>query len=85
MTDPDMGYWQYAYDAAGRSITQTDALNQQLLFSYDPLGRLTQKRSGSSVLATYTYNSGSNGKGRRTGMTDTVASPPGSTIIAGGC
>ena len=77
MTDPDMGFWQYQYDAAGNLITQTDALNQKLWFNYDPLNRLIEKRqthSGGPWLASYTYDQGANGVGRRTGLTDPASS-----------
>jgi RHS repeat-associated protein len=73
MNDPDMGVWQYAYDAAGSLLTQTDARGQALWFGYDALNRLTEKRqqySTGTVLARYTYDQGTNGKGHRTGMTD---------------
>jgi YD repeat-containing protein len=73
MTDPDMGFWQYQYDAAGNLIQQTDAKNQVLWFNYDPLNRLTEKRqtnSGGLLLASYTYDQGPNGIGRRTRLAD---------------
>jgi RHS repeat-associated protein len=73
MTDPDMGAWSYTYDAAGNLVTQTDARGVVLWFGYDGLKRLTQKRltnGGGTLLATYTYDSGATGKGRRTGMSD---------------
>jgi RHS repeat-associated protein len=44
MKDPDMGFWQYGYDSAGRITLQTDAKGQQLKFYYnDPAGRLTRR------------------------------------------
>jgi YD repeat-containing protein len=71
MTDPDMGYWQYQYDAAGNLVLQTDARNQVLWFNYDVLNRLTEKRQdgpAGAVLATYTYDQGPTGVGQRTAM-----------------
>ncbi|MCC6735406.1 MAG: RHS repeat protein, partial [Bauldia sp.] len=41
--DPDLGFWTYQYDAAGRLTLRTDALGQETAFTYDDLGRvLTQ-------------------------------------------
>lgn len=76
MNDPDMGVWTYEYDAAGRLITQTNALNQKLVFVYDKLSRLKEKRETSAtgtLLAQYTYDTGTGayGIGHRTIMTDT--------------
>ncbi len=78
MSDPDMGAWSYSYDAAGNLVTQTDARGTRLWYGYDSLQRVTQKRltnSDGTPLASYTYDTGANGKGRRTGMSD----PSGST------
>jgi RHS repeat-associated protein/uncharacterized repeat protein (TIGR01451 family) len=84
MTDPDMGTWTYAYDAAGNLVQQTDARNQTTCFYYDGLNRLTGKSyltvtacptsQPASPAVSYTYDSGSNGIGRRTGMTDQAGS-----------
>jgi YD repeat-containing protein len=35
MADPDVGFWQYGLDAAGRLKVQTDAKGQQLKFFYE--------------------------------------------------
>jgi YD repeat-containing protein len=74
MTDPDMGSWNYSYDALGNLITQADARPCMTTQSYDSLNRLTGKTySGtgcSTTTVTYTYDAGTNGKGHRTGMTD---------------
>src|SRR6266478_4224388 len=44
MADPDMGYWQWALDAAGRPKVQTDAKQQQIrMFYNDPAGRPTRR------------------------------------------
>jgi RHS repeat-associated protein len=75
MDDPDMGDWNYTYDANGNLVTQTDASNQTLWFGYDALSRLTQKRltsSSGTLLAQYTYDQTSptnKGIGKRTQMT----------------
>ena len=43
MTDPDMGAWSYAYDAAGNLKRQTDARRWRICFYYNALNRLTGK------------------------------------------
>ena len=79
MTDPDMGYWMYGYDARGNLTTQTDARGCVLTLVYDSLNRLSSKTSsgvgcGTQVNTSYTYDVGVNGKGMRTGMTDASGS-----------
>ncbi len=79
MSDPDMGRWTYAYDALGNLTSQTDARGCSLTLSYDLLNRLTSKASsgagcGTQVNTSYTYDLGTNGKGRRTGMSDASGS-----------
>lgn len=79
MTDPDMGYWQYGYDALGNLTSQIDARNCVLTLGYDSLSRLVSKTSsgadcGTQVTASYTYDVGINGLGFRTGMTDASGS-----------
>ena len=81
MTDPDMGTWSYAYDAAGNLTRQLDGKNQALCFYYDTLNRLTTKgfpasgttcpttvptSSNSHWLATYTYATSGTGIGQLT-------------------
>ena len=74
MDDPDMGAWDYTYDADGNLIQQKDALNQYLCFYYDSLGRMKAKShntttclttvptsSDANWLATYTYDTGGAG------------------------
>jgi YD repeat-containing protein len=75
MADPDMGSWNYTYDALGNLSTQTDARGCTTTLSYDPLNRLSGKTySGNcgvtTAAVTFTYDSGTNGKGHRTGMSD---------------
>ena len=81
MSDPDMGVWNYAYDAAGNLKRQADGRGQQICFYYDGHNRLAGKhyRSdancpgakpttyGANALSVeYLYDGGANGKGRRT-------------------
>lgn len=69
MTDPDMGTWSYGYDTASRLVSQTDGRGVTLSFVYDDLGRITQRKQGSTILADYTYganNATANRAGRLT-------------------
>jgi len=43
LTDINAGVTQYGYDALGQMITQINALNQSTTFSYDLIGRVTQR------------------------------------------
>jgi YD repeat-containing protein len=49
MSDPDMGNWQYRYDAAGNLTRQRDANNQATCFYYDALNRMLGKTYHSGV------------------------------------
>jgi RHS repeat-associated protein len=80
MSDPDMGPWQYGYDALGNLTWQTDARGQSICLYYDALNRLTGKsyRLGGNCPAApdasggiiYSYDAGPYGRGHRTGMSD---------------
>lgn len=62
--DPDMGLWHYGYDDNGNLASQTDAKGVTLVFSYDALNRITQKRHISGgVLASYFYDEPDHGYG----------------------
>ncbi|MBK7203621.1 RHS repeat domain-containing protein [Candidatus Amarolinea dominans] len=56
MNDPDMGAWQYRYDAAGNLVKQRDARYQAICFYYDGHNRLVGKtyHAGISNLDTLT-------------------------------
>jgi RHS repeat-associated protein len=63
----------YTYDALGSMTSQTDARNCTTNLTYDLLNRPTQKSYSncpSTSTVTYGYDSGTNGIGRRTSMTD---------------
>jgi YD repeat-containing protein len=88
MHDPDMGAWEYAYDAIGNLTRQEDARGQVTCLYYDHLNRLSGKNyqgdadcppdpgANYTVWNTYDSTTGVNkGVGRRTGMSD----PSGST------
>jgi RHS repeat-associated protein len=74
MIDPDMGTWFYDYPS-GDLFTQTDARGCVVSITSDNLNRpITKSSSGANcnpLSATYTYDEGTNGLGRRTSMTDT--------------
>ncbi len=75
MVDPDMGTWQYGYDATGNLTSQTDARGCVTSLSYDLLNRPTGKSFSGSCGAggtsvTYGYDYGQYGRGYRTSMID---------------
>jgi RHS repeat-associated protein len=76
MDDPDLGVWAYSYDALGNLLTQTDARSCEIHLTYDALNRLQRKTysgagaCGTTPQVTFTYDSGTYGVGRRTGMAD---------------
>ncbi|MEJ2169412.1 MAG: DUF6531 domain-containing protein, partial [Desulfobacterales bacterium] len=75
-TSPDTGTVSFVYDAAGNLVQKTDAKAVAVQYVYDLLNRLTQVNfPDSSQNLAYTYDQGTYGLGRRTGMTD----PAGST------
>lgn len=47
--DPDLGSWQYKYDAFGQLREQTDAQSQVTELTYDLLGRIKQRSAGDRV------------------------------------
>jgi len=70
-TSPDTGITTYAYDASGNLTAKVDANSNSVTYTYDDLNRLT------GILfpdpnqdITYTYDQGTNGMGRLTGMID---------------
>ncbi len=81
MADPDMGTWNYIYDAVGNLTQQTDARGCITTLTYDLLNRLkTKVYSGtpascdSTPDVSITYDLGTNGKGQRTDMASGTAS-----------
>lgn len=70
---PDTGITTFTYDNAGRMKTATRANGQVISFAWDTLGRPTS-RSSAGVTETFTYDQGTYGKGRLTGMTDASGS-----------
>lgn len=69
LDDPQMGRWTYAYDINGNLVTQTDASLQATTMTYDRLDRLSQKQTVEGNLV-YSYDSGTNGIGRLSQVSD---------------
>ena len=71
---PDTGTTVNTYDAAGNLLTQTDAKSQVTTYAYDVLNRVTQITFHDGSKQIYGYDSGTNGKGRLTGIEERNAS-----------
>jgi RHS repeat-associated protein len=70
-TSPDTGTVTHVYDEAGNPVNKTDAKEISVDYSYDLLNRLTNVHFPDPTQnITYTYDTGVNGIGRRTGMID---------------
>ncbi len=61
--DPDLGEWQYRYDALGQLVWQRDAKSQVVTMEYDLLGRIT-KRTEPEGITQWQYDTGLNGLGK---------------------
>jgi YD repeat-containing protein len=62
-SDPDLGAWTYSYDTLSQLVSQTDARSQTSTFTYDLLGRLTQ-RVETDMTAAWTYDTAEYGIGK---------------------
>ncbi len=74
LTSPDTGATQNTYDNAGNLLTQTDAKGQVTSYTYDALNRVTaiSYASDPGLNVAFTYDQGTNGIGRLTGVTDST-------------
>ncbi|RIJ78756.1 RHS repeat protein [Nakamurella silvestris] len=54
--DPDAGHTTTDYNDTGEATTATDARGISLTYTYDALGRKTAQKNGTTVLATWTYD-----------------------------
>ncbi len=70
-SSPDTGTVTYVYDEAGNLINKTDANGITITHIYDLLNRITAAHFPDSTQdITYTYDEGTYGKGRSSGMSD---------------
>lgn len=82
VTSPDSGVTVYAYDVAGRLATETRANGKVIAYAWDALNRLVSRSSG-AVTETFSYDQGTHGMGRMTGMSDASGSTSWSYSAAG--
>lgn len=66
---PDTGATSYSYDSGGRPVTEAKSNGVVVTHSWDALNRLLSRTSGAAV-ETYSYDQGTFGVGRRTGISD---------------
>ncbi|MDP2111946.1 MAG: DUF6531 domain-containing protein [Thiobacillus sp.] len=70
VASPDSGTTHKTYDEAGNLKTSTDARGKKSTYSYDGLNRLTGISFSTGNPISFSYDAGTNGVGRLTGMTD---------------
>ena len=70
---PDTGTTTNTYDSGGNLATSTDARSKTATYAYDALNRVTSVTYPDQTIA-YTYDSGTNQKGRLTQLTDASGS-----------
>jgi RHS repeat-associated protein len=70
---PDTGTTNFVYDSAGRLVTETRNIGAVVNYAWDALDR-PASRSGGGVTETFSYDTGTYGKGRLTGLTDATGS-----------
>jgi RHS repeat-associated protein len=76
MTDPDMGTWQYRYNAFGELIWQKDAKTQTVTITYDSLGRiLTRTEAEGTTTWSYDTAAGSTPSGHWLGKLGSASAP----------
>ncbi|WP_422014715.1 RHS repeat-associated core domain-containing protein [Roseateles sp.] len=69
LTSPDTGTTNFTVDIGGRVQSETRADGTTINYGWDKLDRPTSRSSG-GVTETFGYDSGTNGKGRLTSITD---------------
>jgi RHS repeat-associated protein len=70
LVSPDTGTTNNTYDSGGNLKTATDARSAVATYAYDALNRVTQVAYSDQTI-NFTYDAGTNGKGRLTGASDT--------------
>jgi RHS repeat-associated protein len=71
LDSPDTGTTLYTYDLAGNRLTKTNNASITATYTYDALNRLTSiSYPDTTKDVTYSYDSGTYGKGHLTGITD---------------
>ncbi len=70
LASPDTGTTSSTYDAAGNLLTATDAKSQVTTYAYDALNRVTSITYQGGVQHTFTYDQGTNQKGRLTQISE---------------
>ena len=70
LNSPDTGTTSTSVDLAGNVLTRTDAKGQKTSYSYDVLNRITQIVYHDGKTVGYSYDAGTNAKGRLTQITD---------------
>ncbi len=65
MDDPNMGHWDYRYNALGELIWQKDAEQQEVNLTYDALGRMIQRVELEGI-TTWVFDTATNGIGKLT-------------------
>lgn len=73
VSSPDSGTTSFSYDTAGRLDKETKANGQVIAYSWDALDRPVS-RSSAGVTETLGYDSGTNGKGQLTSISDASGS-----------
>jgi RHS repeat-associated protein len=69
LVSPDTGTSTNTYDSYGNLKTTTDARSDVATYTYDALNRMTQVAYSDQTI-NFTYDAGTNGKGRLTGASD---------------
>lgn len=72
-SSPDTGQTSFSYDTAGRLQSETRASGQTISYNRDALDRLSSRTNG-GVTETLSYDQGTYGKGKLTGISDASGS-----------
>ena len=81
---PDTGTTANTYDSGGNLATSTDARSKTGTYAYDAINRMTSLTYPDQTFS-YTYDGGTNQKGRLTQVSDASARPVGRTTRMAEC